>query len=435
MQYSVEKVSSLERKMKIEIPAAALEDQVEQKLQHLSKTVKLAGFRQGKVPLKVVKSHYGEQVRGEVLADLMKKYLYEALAKENDKPAVPPSITSIDQAQTGALVFEAKYEVIPHIDLKDAKEQTYEKIEGSIEEHDIDQMLESIRKQHATWHAKDAAAAMGDKVTIDFVGTIDGSPFEGGKGDAVSFVIGSNTMLKDFENGLVGMTKGQEKDLKMMFPTDYRYQDLAGKYANFHIHLNQVEYPELPTLDEKFVKSFNIQDGNIQTLRHELKENMKLEMEHQIRLKMKNQVLEKLLEVNTLELPQSLVDQEIAHMRHNAIKRAEKEFRKSNQDIADAFPNHLFEKEAKKRVRLTLIVSAYIRKHSLQVDKDKVRKRIETIASAYERPDEVIAWLYKNQNQLTEIEASVLEEQVIDHILEHTQIIKKKVSYNEIMKR
>lgn len=431
MQASIETISVLERRMTIAVPAERVESQVQNRLNEAARTVQIKGFRKGKVPVKVVKERFGNSVRQEVLGEVMSQSYYEALGQHKIRPASQPRIEAQSIEAGKDLQFIATFEVYPEITLGDFSGISVERKTAEITESDIDKMVETLRKQRQTWKEVERPAADGDQVVIDFVGTMDGQPFEGGSANGTRLVLGSNRMIEGFEAGLIGASKGEERKLALTFPENYSKTEYAGKPAEFTVQVKSVSEPVLPELNEDFFASFDVKGGGPEEFRAEVKSNMARELKNAVRNNVKNQVVNELLKLHNVELPRSLVASEINVLRQQAIQQ----YGGGNQKIDEnMLPSELFREQAQRRVGLGLIMNEVIQQNQLKVDPAAVRKLVEELAESYEHPQEVVNWYYGNKDQLAQVEAMALEEAVIDHILNKAKVTETACSYEEALK-
>jgi trigger factor len=429
MQVAVETVNELERKLKITVPAEQVDDAVNKRLQELGRTAKMDGFRPGKAPIKVIENRFGISVRHEIIETMIRDNLTAALKQENLIPAGLPEITSLEAEQGKPLTFEASFETYPQIKLANVEGMRLERPAVDITDADVQQMLEKMRKQRSTWQTVDRSAQMGDEVVIDFVGSIDGKEFAGGRAENIAVVLGSGRMIPGFEGGLVGLTKDQQHTLSVTFPKDYGAEELAGKPAEFAITVREVKQSVLPELDDAFAQGFGVKEGGLEKLRQELRQNMERQAQRTIRGKLKQQVLDKLLEVNTITVPQALIKDEIENLRQQTLAWM-KPYLKSNP--APSLPDEEFAERAKRRVALGLLLSEYIKQHELKPETEKVKELIADEASAYEQPELVEKFYYQNREKLAQIEALAIEEQMIDLVLGKAKITEKPVTFTEL---
>jgi trigger factor len=431
MQVSIETLSSLERKMTIAVPPERVESQVEARLQEAARTVAIKGFRKGKVPLKVIRERYGKGVRQEVLGEVMSQSYYEALGQERVRPAGQPRITPKSWEAGKDLEFEAYFEIYPEVKLGDFATISVERKAAEISEADIDNMIDTLRKQRQTWKDSTDAANDGDQVTIDFTGTLDGVVFEGGSAQGVKLVLGSKRMIDGFEAGLVGAKAGESRTLDLNFPADYHKEDLAGKPVQFTVTVNNVSAPDLPELNDTFFTSFDIKEGGLDAFRREVKNNMARELKNAVRNNLRNQVVDGLVKIHSVDLPKALVAGEISSLRQQAVQQYGG--RGANID-GNMLPDELFRAQAERRVSLGLIMNEVIQQKEIKVDPDKVRTLVEEMAESYEKPQDVVNWYYSNKDQLAQVEAMALEEAVIDQVLDAATVTETPCSYEEALK-
>ncbi len=431
MQVSVEATGGLERRMTVEIPEEQIASEVNNRLQRLSRTAKVKGFRPGKVPLKVVAQQYGSQVRDEVMGEVIQRSYFEAIGKEQLNPAGMPKIEPEALEEGKALRYVATFEVMPEPELGDMSAVKLEKFSAEIAEEDIDKMLDKLREQHSEWKAVKRKSKKGDRLNITFKGTIDGEEFAGNSAENLPLELGSGRMIDGFEKGLTGSKAGEEVVLDLHFPEDYAHKELAGKPVQFQVTVNNVEQPELPELDEAFVKQFGIGDGTVESLRKEVRQNMERELKQAIENKHKQQVMDQLLEVNKVELPQALIDNEAENLKQQMMQQMHVPQGKTGADL-DA---SLFRGQAERRVGLGLILSELIKSKELKASDEVVRTKIEELASSYEDPQEVIDWYYADKQRLSQIEGLVLEDVVVDWVFEQAQVSEKQASFDELMGR
>lgn len=430
MQVSVENVSPLERRLTISVDAAQIEEAIQKELQNLSRRVKIKGFRAGKVPMKVVAQHYGQDVRLQVLQDVMQSSFYEAVTQEKLRPAGAPSFEPVTTDVGKEFEYKATFEVYPDITLADFSSVSLEKPVCKIAESDIDAMLETIRKQHISWQAIDRAAKAEDKVTIDFTGTIDGHAFEGGSGTDMAVEIGKGRLIAGFEDGLIGLSVGDEKNLDLTFPEQYHKQELAGKPVQFAVKVKTVEEPVLPPIDSELAKKLGVEDGDLEKLRAEIKQNMQRELDNTLASMQKKAVMDKLLEVNPVEVPQTLVENESQALAQQMAANLERQGMSREQT---QLAPRLFEAEAKRRVSLGLIMTEIVKRNNIKADEQAVRARVEAIAEPYEHADQVVKWYYADKRRLAEIESLEIESQVVDWILGQATVNDKSLTFNEVM--
>ena len=427
MQVTVETLEGLERRLNITVPAANIEDAVTAELRNIAKNRRFDGFRKGKVPMKMVAKMYGKAVRQDVMGEVMQRHFIEAIVKEKINPAGAPTFAPVENKEGEDLVFNATFEVYPEVELKGLENITVEKPAVEVKEADVEEMIETLRKQQATWTEVDAAAEEGSRATIDFVGSIDGEEFEGGKAENFPLEMGAGRMIPGFEDGIVGKTAGMEFEIDVNFPEDYHAENLKGKAAKFAIKVNKVEARELPELNEEFVAKFGATDG-VEGLKAEVRKNMERELKQAVKNRIKEQAIDGLVKENDIDVPAALIDQEIGTLRQQAAQRFG-----GNTEAADQLPRELFEEQAKRRVVVGLLLGEVIKSEELKADDEKVKAIIEEMATAYEDPSEVIAYYEQNEQMMNNMRNVALEEQAIDAIIAKAQVSEKEVSFNELM--
>lgn len=429
MQVSIETTAGLERRMKVQVPAERVEHEVEQRLKSLGKQAKLNGFRPGKIPFDVVKKRFGSEVRQEVVGQLLRDTCTEALTQEKLNPAGGPRIDTVNNSPGQDLEYTAVFEVYPEIKLSGLEGMAVRRPVAAITEQDIDAMVENLRRQRVTWETVDRGAQNGDRIQLDYEGSIDGQGFAGGRGDKALVVLGENRMLADFEQGIQGMRTGEQREFDVRFPENYQVQDVAGKTARFKAQVYRVESPVLPEIDADFCKSFGIAEGGLPKLRAEVTDNMRQEMAVTVHQRMKAQVLESLLTANAVELPKALLDDEIARLREDALGRIGGKDHRQGVDL----PRELFEEQARRRVSLGLIIGEIISRQQLRVDGQKVQQRVERMAGDYSNPAEAARSLRSNPTAMRQLETLVLEDQVVDWVLEKATVSDEPSTFQELM--
>ena len=431
MQVTVETTAGLERKMRVVIPSERVEVQVTEKIKQTAKQAKINGFRPGKVPLREVKRRFGAGIRQEVSSEMIQSTYGEALQKEDISPAGMPKIEEVNIEEGKDLEYTAVFEVFPEIEVSGLESIEVERLSSSIEDADLEKMIGTLREQRLVYAETDRAAAEKDQVNLDFEGFLEDEPFEGGKAEGTDLVLGSGSMIPGFEDGLTGLKADEEKDLKLTFPENYQAENLAGQEVLFKIKVNKVSEPELPELNDEFFEQFDVKEGGIEAFRKEVTNNMKRELDSAIKAKVKDQVMDGLSANNEVDLPQSLIDQEVNRMRQEAVQQ----FGGGAQFDPSMLPAEMFSEQAQKRVKIGLIVSAIVDKNSLAADAETVRETIEEMASTYQEPEEVINYYYSNEQQLSQIQNMVLEGQIVDFVLDSAKVTDKTVSYDEAVKR
>ena len=428
MQVSVESTSALERRMTIGVPAERIETEVTKRLQQTARRAKVPGFRPGKVPMNVIRQRYEDSARQEALGDLIQATFYEAIVEQKLNPAGAPAVEPKVFEKGKDLEYVATFEVFPEIKLAGFDGIAVERLQAEVTDADVDNMLEILRKQNTRFEAVERAAENGDQLNIDFVGKIDGEAFAGGSAKGTPLVLGSGRMIPGFEEALVGVKTGEERVINPTFPADYQNLDLAGKTAEFTVTVNSVSAPQLPELNDDFFALFGVKEGGLEGFRSEVRKNMERELRQAIKSKVKNQVMEGLLAANPVEVPKALIGNEVNRLRVQAVQQF------GGNIKPDQLPAELFEEQAKRRVVLGLIVAEVVKQGELKADEARVRELIEEMASAYQEPQQVVAWYYKNDQQLNEVRSVVLEEQVVDTVLQKAKVTDKAVSYEEAVK-
>ena len=430
MQVSVETTEGLERKLTIAIPGDRVDMAVNARLQEAAQTIRLNGFRQGKVPLKVVKNKFGKGVRQEVVGELMNQTYFEAIAQESLKPAGQPRIEPTRMDEGKDVEFVAVFEVYPEIELPDFAAIKAERLVAEVSDDDIDEMVETLRKQRQTWVPVERAAADGDMVNIDYVGKKEGEEFQGGKAAGQNLVLGSERMIPGFEDGVIGKSAGDDFTLQLKFPDEYHSEELAGAEVEFELKLNTVSEQSLPEVNEDFFKSFGVEEGGMKAFREEVSNNMQREMKTASRNKLKTTLMDALISDLEVAIPAALMSNEIQQLKHQTVQQMG-----GGQGFdPHSMPDDLFREQAKRRVTLGLILGEVISQQGIQADADKVRDAVEEIAATYESPEEVVKWYYSNEEQLQGIESSVIEDQVFDYIIEQAKVSDKGVSYQDVIK-
>ncbi|WP_136477358.1 trigger factor [Pseudomonas sp. DG56-2] len=428
MQVSVENTSALERRMTIAVPAERVENEVNKRLQQTARRAKVAGFRPGKVPMSVIRQRYEDAARQEAFGDLVQASFYEAVVEQKLNPAGAPAVEPKSFEKGGDLEYVAIFEVFPEFTVAGFDSIAVERLSAEVTDADLDNMLEVLRKQNVRFEVADRAAQNEDQLNIDFVGKVDGEAFAGGSAQGTQLVLGSGRMIPGFEEGLVGAKAGEERVLNLTFPEDYQNLDLAGKTAEFTVTVNSVSEPKLPELTEEFFAQFGIKETGIDGFRAEVRKNMERELRQAIKTKVKNQVMDGLVAANPIEVPKALLENEVNRLRVQAVQQF------GGNIKPEQLPAELFEEQAKRRVVLGLIVAEVVKQNDLKPDEARVREMIQEMASAYQEPEQVVAWYYKNDQQLNEVRSVVLEEQVVDTVLQKATVTDKSVSYEEAIK-
>lgn len=436
MQVSIETTSGLERRLTVGVPATRVDQEVDVRLQKAAKNVRIPGFRPGKVPMKVMRQRFGAGVRQEVLGEVMSQSFQEAVVQEQLRPAGQPSIEPRNLEAGKDLEYVATFEVFPDVETVEMSGFDVERPQAEVTDEDIDNIIEVFRKQRGSWEVVERAAQEGDKVVIDYNGTRDGEPFDGGSAEGSDLELGSGRMIPGFEDGIVGMSAGDEKTLSLTFPEDYHSDELKGAAVEFKVKLNSVTELQLAPLDEELFQSYGVEAGGEEQFRKEVGENMARELKNAVTAKVKQQVMDAVIEHHdSLEVPRSLIAQETDALRQQMMQQFGGAAGAPDLDLKSLLPDDMFADNATRRVKLGLLLSEMISKFELTADADKVRETIEEMASTYEEPEEVINWYYSNQEQLASIESRVLEDQVVEKLLENANIVDKPCSYQDAIEQ
>ena len=442
MATAVETLDKLERRITITVPLADVQAEVEKRLKVRARSAKAPGFRPGKVPMKMVVAQYGYQVENEVLNDKVGKAFNDAATENNLRVAGFPRIEAkSDEVAEGTVAFNATFEVYPEIKVGDLASAEVEKTVADVSDAEIDKTIDILRKQRVHYHVKgeqsahgdggsDLTAQNGDRVTIDFVGTIDGVEFQGGKADDYAFVLGEGRMLAEFEAGTVGLKVGESKTFPLSFPADYHGADVAGKTAEFTITLKQIEWAHLPEVDAEFAKSLGIPDGDLGKMREDIKVNLQREVSSRVKARTKESVMDALIKISDLDVPKALVDQDIERL----MEMTRQDMQQRGMKISDTpFPRELFNDQAERRVRLGLILAEVVKTNELQAKPEQVKAQVEEFAQSYEDPQQVLKYYFSDRSRLAEVEALVLEENVVNYVLGKAKVAEKTVAFDELM--
>lgn len=428
MQVSVETTQGLGRRVTITIPADSIETAVKSELVSVAKKVRIDGFRKGKVPMNVVAQRYGASVRQDVLGDLMSRNFVDAIIQEKINPAGSPNYIPGEYKLGEDFTYGVEFEVYPDVELKGLDTIEVEKPQVEVTDADVDAMLDTLRKQQASWKEKEGATGAEDRATLDFSGSVDGEEFEGGKATDFVLAMGQGRMIPGFEEGVIGHKAGEEFTIDVKFPDDYHAETLKGKAAKFVINLKKVEERELPEMTEEFIKRFGVEDGSVAGLRTEVRKNMERELKGAVRNRVKTQAIDGLINANDIDVPVALIDSEVDVLRRQAAQRFG-----GNEKQALELPRELFEEQAKRRVMVGLLLGEVIRTNELKADEDRVKQLIEEMASAYEDPSEVIEYYSKNKELMDNMRNVALEEQAVEAVLAKAKVTEKAASFNDLM--
>lgn len=430
MTTQLETTGTLERKLALTVPIADITKTTNERLRKLSKTVKMPGFRPGKVPMKMLEQSYGPQVNAEVMGDAVSKAFSDAVSEHDLRVAGQPSIDNAESSDEAQIGFSATFEIYPEIPVLDPTALEIDRLSCSVTDVEIDRTLEILRKQRVSWESVERAAATGDQVTIDFLGKIDGEAFEGGSADGFSFILGEGRMLPDFETGVIGQAAGAVSQFPVQFPDEYSVEALAGKSAQFDVTVQKVESANLPEVDAEFAKTLGVENGSLETMRGDIETNLNREVSQRVRGGTKNNVMDALASQAAFELPKALVDGE----RDTLIERAKQDMASRGMKTDDIpIPPDAFREQAEKRVRLGLLVAEIVKNESLQAKPDQIRAQIEEFAQAYENPGEVVRHYFSDRERLGEIEAIVIEQNVVDWAMDKAKVTDKDVPFDELM--
>jgi len=427
MQVSVETTSGLERKLTVAVEAKKIDEVALSKMKELAKTQRMNGFRPGKIPLNVIKKRFGQHVRQDVISDVMQRSFYEAVLQEKLTPAGPPRIEPVSMDEGKDLEFVATFDVYPEIEVQDFSKISIEKQNAEVSDDDLTKMLDTLKEQQANWVEVKRKSKSGDQVVISFTGTIDGEEFAGGKAENFELVLGDSQMIPGFEEQLEDAKAGDEVEIKVTFPEDYQNKDVAGKDAVFETTVHKINKKQALKLGE-LAEKLGIEDGNTSKMKSDIRKNMERELAQLVNSKVKQQVMDALVEAHDFEMPNALVEQEIGHQKQQALQQ----FGANATNLPD-LPNELFADKATKRVKLGLVVGEIIKQNEIVADKDKVREKLDELASVYEQPEEVINYYLSDESRLNDVEQLVLEEAVIDLVQNAANVTEKQSTFDELM--
>ena len=430
MQVSIESSKGLERQLKIAVPADKIDQEVTGRLQKATKTVSIKGFRKGKVPLKVVKQQYGAGVRQEVIGEIVNSSFYEAIQQEELRPVGQPRIDDIKEAEGQNLEYLAIFEVYPEVKLADLSKVKVTRPVSDISAGDVAKMIEVLRNQQAAFELVERAAEDSDQVNIDFVGTQKKEEFAGGSAEAQDLVLGSNSMIPGFEDGLIGASAGDDLILKLKFPKDYHSEELKGKAVEFAVKVNSVSAKQIPEMNDEFFKLYGVDAGGEEKFREDVQANMERELLNALRTKVKNRVMDQLFTLNKVDVPAALVGNEITQLKQQMVQQ----FGGGQQIDLDMLPDEMFKEKAERRAALSVIVSEVVKVEELTPNEESVRARLDEIASTYEQPQEVVDYYYSKPELLSSLEAVVLEDQVTELVLSKAKVKDETLSYEDAVK-
>ncbi len=433
MTVTVETLEKLERKITLTLPVLNVQSEVQARLKKLARTVKMDGFRPGKVPMNVVTQRYGYSVHYEVMNDKVGEAFANAANEAKLRVAGQPRITEKESSPEGELAFDAVFEVYPDVKISDLSSSEVLKVSADVTDAAIDKTLDILRKQRRTFAQRphDAAAVTGDRVTVDFEGKIDGEAFPGGKAEDFQFILGDGQMLKEFEDATQGMKSGESKTFQMVFPADYHGKDVAGKTADFMVTVKKIEAAHLPDVNEAMAKSLGIDDATVEGLRADVRKNLEREVKVRLLSRNKQSVMDALIAAAELDLPNSAVQSEITRLMEGT--RADLKQRGMKDADTTPMPDDIFRPQAERRVRLGLVVAELVRANSLQAKPEQIKAHIEELAASYEKPADVMRWYYGDNNRLAEVEAIVMENNVTEFVLARAKVGEKSISFDDLM--
>lgn len=434
MQADLETLGQLERRLSIAVPMAEIESEVETRLKRLSRTVKLDGFRPGKVPFKVVAQQYGPQVRQEVLGDTLEKSFGEALRQRNLRVAGYPRFEAKPPVEGAAeFQYSATFEVYPEVKVGDVSQAKLARPQLTVGESEVDRTIEIMRKQRAVFDPVERGAENGDRVTISYRGTIDGAEFSGSSAQNQSVVLGGGRLLPDFEKALAGIKAGEPRTFELRFPDDYHGKDVAGKTARFEVTAGEVAAPRMPELDAEFAKELGVADGDLARMRSEVRANLEREVKARLKTRVRDRAMQALLDLTGIVAPKSLVELEIQQLQ----KLTRQDLAARGVSVKDdmPLPAEAFEKQAQRRVSLGLILAEVVKSHGLHARPEQVKAAVEELAQSYERPEEVVRWFYQSSERLRDVESRVVEENVVEWVLATATVEDETIAFDELMDR
>jgi trigger factor len=427
MQVSVQATGSLERRMEVSVPKEQIEQAIDERLKKVSRTARLKGFRPGKAPIKVIRQQFGAQVRQEVLSDLMQLSFAQAVTEQKLFPAAGPRIEPISSAPGEDFKYRAIFEVYPEVRLNQVDGLAVTRPVAEVTEADIEAMVQNLREQRPVFEAVERESREGDRVTMDFEGKLDGKGFEGSQGTDVAVILGAGRMLKDFESGITGAKAGEQRQVSVRYPDEYHNKDLAGKTAQFDVQVKKVEEKLLPPLDDAFCREYGVNEGGVEQLLTEVADNMRRELGDNVRARLRQQVFDRLLEANPVDVPQALVDQQVREMQIDTARRI------GAKDASQVPPPEPFVEPARRRVALGLLIGELVKAQGLQLDRSRVEARLGELAATYPDPDAILNAYRQNPDAMRQVESMVLEDQVVDHLLERAKVTDQPSTFKELM--
>jgi trigger factor len=426
MQVSLSATGGLERRMEVAVPASEVAAEIDQRLKQISRTARLKGFRPGKAPFAVIRKQYGEQVRAEVVSDLMRSSYAQAINQEKLQPAAGPRIEALAMPPENDLKYAAIFEVLPEIKVKSPYDVAIERPGAEITEQDLDAMIESMRRQRPNFTAVERAAQETDRVTLDFEGKIDGQPFEGGEGRDVPLIVGAGQTMAELDAGVRGAKAGDRKTISVAFPAEHPNKNLAGRAAELDVTVKSVEEQTLPAVDEEFCRAYGVEEGGIEALRAEVRKSMDRELAGVVRNRLRTQVMDALYRDNLIEVPRTLIDENVQQLQVDMGRRM------GAKDVSQLPPREQFEESARRRVALGLLLGQIVQNEGLKVDRERVLARLNDLIVTYPNPEEARRAYLQNPDAMKQIESSVLEDQVVDWVLERARITDKPTSFKDL---
>lgn len=427
MQVSVQSTGSLERRMEVSVPKEQIEQAIDERLKKVSRTARLKGFRPGKAPIKVIRQQFGAQVRQEVLSDLMQSSFAQAVTEQKLMPAAGPRIEPISSGPGEDLKYRAIFEVYPEVALKEIEGLAVTRPVADVTESDIEAMVQNLREQRPHFEQVERESREGDRVTMDFEGKIGDKGFEGSQGTDVAVILGAGRMLKDFETGITGTKAGEQRQVAVRYPDEYHNKDVAGKTADFSVHVKKVEEKQLPPLDDAFCREYGVEEGGVEQLLSEVADNMRRELGENVRARLKQQVFDRLLEANPLDVPKALVDQQVREMQIDTARRI------GAKDASQVPPPDAFVEPARRRVSLGLLVGELVKSKGIELDRTRVEARLNELAGTYPDPDAILSAYRQNPDAMRQVESMVLEDQVVDYLLERAKVTDHPTTFKELM--
>lgn len=434
LQVTANKLSDKETQLTVKVPVEKIQNKVEGRIRQVAQTAKIDGFRKGKVPVSHIRAQYGAGIQQEVINDVIRDTVFEAIKAEDVRAVGMPNIDDV-KLEDEFLVYQATVEIFPEIDVQGADEIEVERQTASVSDEDVDTMIDNLRQQRQEFVTKEEGELEdGDQATFDFEGSIDGEKFDGGAAEDFKLVIGSNRFIPGFEDGMKGMKAGEEKTITVTFPEDYQAENLAGKDAEFKVNLKTIEQSQLPELNDEFFETFGVTEGGLDKLKADVRKNMEREIKNAARNQVKQAAFDALLEKNEFDVPQAMLNQEIDRQRNMMMQRFAQQFGANpNSFDKDMLPNELFEDQALRAARLGIMVARIIDTQGLEVDQERVDTFIKEAAENYEDPEEVIEYYTNDKQQRANIESVVLEDQVVDYLLDQGKVTDKEVSYQDLL--